>query len=263
MLRTRPFLLLTGLSVALCLVAGGRFVAQDQDHVGQYSQADINYGMRLYGETCIGCHGDGDAVPGVNLRSGQFRSASSDQELMFLIRSGIPDTAMPPGDYNQAELTGLVAYLRTMGDFDLSDVTVGDADRGRGLYAGKGDCARCHRVGGEGSHVAPDLSDIGAVRTAGSLAASLVDPTEAMLPINRPVRAVTRDGTLHTGRRLNEDTYTVQLIDQNQRLVSLVKDDLQEYAVLTTSSMPSYEDTMNEQERADVLAYLLTLKGMN
>ena len=84
-----------------------------------------------------------------------------------------------------------------------------------------------------------------------------------MLPINRPVRAVTRDGTLHTGRRLNEDTYTVQLIDQNQRLVSLVKDDLQEYAVLTTSSMPSYEDTMNEQERADVLAYLLTLKGMN
>ena len=261
MLRTRPSLLLAGLSAALVLVAGGRFAAQD--HVGQYSQPDINYGMRVYGETCIGCHGNGDAVPGVDLRTGQFRSAESDQELMFLIRMGIPDTAMPPGDYTQAELTGLVAYLRTMGDLDLSDVAVGDAGRGRTIYAGKGDCARCHRIGGEGSHVAPNLSSIGAIRTAGALATSLVDPTEAMVPINRPVRAVTRDGTLHTGRRLNEDTYTVQLIDQNQRLVSLVKDDLREYTVLTRSSMPSYEDTLTEQERADVLAYLLTLKGMN
>ena len=261
MLRTRSFLPLAGMLVALLLAAGGRFAAQD--HVGQYSQPDINYGMRVYGETCIGCHGNGDAVPGVDLRTGQFRSAESDQELMFLIRRGIPDTAMPPGDYTQAELTGLVAYLRTMGDLDLSDVAVGDAGSGRTIYAGKGDCARCHRIGGEGSHVAPNLSSIGAIRTAGALATSLVDPTEAMVPLNRPVRAVTRDGTLYTGRRLNEDTYTVQLIDQNERLVSLVKDDLREFTVLTASSMPSYEDTLTEQERADVLAYLLSLKGMN
>ncbi len=261
MLRTRSFLPLAGMFVALLLAAGGRFAAQD--HVGQYSQPDINYGMRVYGETCISCHGNGDAVPGVDLRTGQFRSAESDQELMFLIRRGIPDTAMPPGDYTQAELTGLVAYLRTMGDLDLSDVAMGDAGRGRTIYAGKGDCARCHRIGGEGSHVAPNLSSIGAIRTAGALATSLVDPTEAMVPLNRPVRAVTRDGTLYTGRRLNEDTYTVQLIDQNERLVSLVKDDLREFTVLTASSMPSYEDTLTEQERADVLAYLLSLRGMN
>ena len=34
-----------------------------------------------------------------------------------------------------------------------------------------------------------------------------------MMPINRPVRIVTKDGRTITGRRLNEDTYTVQLID--------------------------------------------------
>ena len=48
-----------------------------------------------------------------------------------------------------------------------------------------------------------------------------------MLPINRPVRAVTQDGRTIRGRRLNEDTYTVQLIDEQERLVSLVKADLQ------------------------------------
>ena len=252
----------TALSIfALALAAAP---AAAQEHAGQYSQADINFGMRVYGETCVACHGpDGDAVDGVNFRTGQLRAASSDFELTAVILNGIPDTAMPPGDYNQSEVTGLIAYLRTMGSFDPSDVLVGDADRGRELYDGAGDCARCHRIGSEGSRTGPNLSDIGAIRTAGMLAATLVDPTGAMLPINRPVRIVTSDGTLVTGRRLNEDTYTVQIISQDERLLSLDKADLREFTVLATSTMPSYEETLTEQERADVLAYLLTLRGIN
>jgi mono/diheme cytochrome c family protein len=82
-----------------------------------------------------------------------------------------------------------------------------------------------------------------------------------MLPINRFVRAVTRDGKAITGRRLNEDTYTVQLIDANERLVSLVKAELREYTVLKTSAMPSYKDKLTAGELDDVVAYLRTLKG--
>ena len=250
--------------LAFAGLLGGTNAAAQQTHAGEYAQADINYGMQVYGETCVACHGpDGDAVEGVNLRTGQFRSAGSDQDLMRIISAGIPDTAMPPGDYTASELTGLVAYLRTMGDFDPSDVLVGDAAGGEAIYRGMGDCASCHRIGGEGSRSAPDLTDIGAVRSAGSLAESLVDPTAAMLPRNRSIRAVGNDGTVYAGRRLNEDTYTVQLIDENERLVSLVKDDLSEYTVIMTSPMPSYAETLTEQERADVLAFLLTLKGMN
>ena len=51
---------------------------------------------------------------------------------------------------------------------------------------------------------APDLSDIGAIRTAATLQRTLLDPTGAMLPVNRPVRAVTSDGTIINGQRLNE-----------------------------------------------------------
>ena len=54
-----------------------------------------------------------------------------------------------------------------------------------------------------------------------------------MMPINRPVRVVTKDGTVVNGRRLNEDTYTVQLIDEQEQLVSLTKADLREYTILT------------------------------
>ena len=81
-------------------------------------------------------------------------------------------------------------------------------------------------------------------------------------PINRPVRAVTRTGRVINGRRLNEDTYSVQLIDDQERLVSLPKAELREFTISTTSPMPSYQDRLSPEERAAVVAYLLTLKGV-
>ncbi|MDP6580576.1 MAG: hypothetical protein QF681_07965 [Vicinamibacterales bacterium] len=69
------------------------------------------------------------------------------------------------------------------------------------------------------------------------------------------------DGTVLDGRRLNEDTYTIQLIDQDERLRSLEKAELRELAAVTESPMPPATDVLDEQEMADVLAYLLTLKG--
>ena len=90
-----------------------------------------------------------------------------------------------------------------------------------------------------------------------------MDPTNAMLPLNRPIRVVTKNGTIFKGRRLNDDTYTVQLIDEKEQLVSLEKANLREYSVIKTSPMPSYVDTLTVQELADVLAYLLSLKGID
>jgi putative heme-binding domain-containing protein len=168
---------------------------------------------------------------------------------------------MPAFKLDAAEVAGVIAYVRNMNTFDRGSVAIGDAARGRAIFTGKGDCLRCHRVDGAGSRVAPDLSDVGATRSAASLVRSLTDPTSQMMPINRPVRAVMRDGTVVTGRRLNEDTSTVQLIDDKERLVSLVKSDLRELSVATASPMPSYRQ-MGDAEIADLVAYLLSLKGV-
>jgi mono/diheme cytochrome c family protein len=75
------------------------------------------------------------------------------------------------------------------------------------------------------------------------------------------VRAVTRDGKVINGRRLNEDTYTVQLLDEQEKLISLVKSDLREYTIRTASPMPSYQTKLTSDELGDVVAYLLSLKG--
>jgi len=235
---------------------------QTAAHPGEYSPADIAYGARLYDAQCTTCHGaNGDGVGGVDLKSGKFRSAVTDQDLIRVITNGIQGTGMQAFKFDPSEIAGIVAYLRNMNVFDRGAVKPGTPERGRAVVAGKGDCFRCHRIAGQGSRVAPDLSDIGATRGAGSLMRSVIDPVSQMMPINRPVRAVTRDGKVINGRRLNEDTYTVQLIDDQERLVSLTKADLRELTVLTSSPMPSYRSRLSDEEIADVVAYLLTLKG--
>src|SRR6185295_17949830 len=197
---------------------------------------------------------------GVNLRSGTFRNAVIDRDLDRFIRAGSP-AGMPAFVLDAAEMTGIIAYLRNMNGFDTAAVKTGDVTRGRAIFSGKGACTGCHRIGVSGSLVAPNLSDIGAVRSAGSLERSLLDPASQTMPINRPVRVVMKDGTVVNGRRLNEDTYSLQILDDREHLRAFVKADLREYTIATTSPMPSYKSTLSAEEIADVLAYLLSLKG--
>src|SRR5436190_12361171 len=249
----------TVLTVAVAIASIA--TAQAPLHDAQYSDADIAYGASLYTAKCVTCHGtQGDAIGGVNLRSGTFRNAVIDRDLERFIRAGSP-AGMPPFALDNAEMAGIIAYLRNMNAFDAAAVKTGDAARGRAIFNGKGACTGCHRIGLDGSRVAPNLSDIGTARSAGSLQRSLLDPTSQMMPINRPVRVVTKDGTIINGRRLNEDTYSLQMIDDRERFHSLVKADLREYTIARTSPMPSYKSTLSEEEIADVLAYLLSLKG--
>jgi putative heme-binding domain-containing protein len=233
-----------------------------QDHAGQYAPADIAYGAQLYAAQCATCHGaNGDAVGGVNLRSGSIRRASTDGELTRLIATGIPGTGMPPFAFTSSEQAGIVAYLRNMNVLDPGSVKLGDPSRGRTILEGKGECLKCHAVNDRGSVVAPDLSDIGANRAPSALERHLVAPSDQMMPVNRPVRLVTKDGRTISGRRLNEDTYTLQVIDGEGNLVSITKADLRDLQVLTTSPMPSYKNRLSAQELSDLIAYLLSLKG--
>jgi len=222
--------------------------------------ADLLDGERAYGTTCVNCHGpNGDVIAGINLLTGQFRRPYTDQELVNIVRTGIPNTAMPPSTMSAEQAAKLVSYLRTSAKTKSTPLVAGDASRGKAVYDSKGACASCHRIDGVGSRVGPDLSRVGQARRTAELELALVDPNADVQPQNRFYRVVLKDGTTVTGRLLGHDTFNVQIIDMKEQLRSFVKADTREHGFIDTP-MPSFRTRLTPQELADVVAYLGTLR---
>jgi putative heme-binding domain-containing protein len=217
-------------------------------------------GPQLYSENCLQCHGpEGDAVSGVDLGHGAFRRAKTDAEVERIILHGIDNTGMPPHNFSEAEALAVVTYLRSMADRNAA--SKGNAGHGEAIFTGAGNCTTCHRVNGKGSRVGPDLSEIGRIRHSNEIERSIVDPGAMIAPSNRFVKLVTKDGNTITGRLLNHDTFSVQLIDMKEQLVSMPTANLREFTFIDKSPMPSYKDKFSTQDLADLVSYLVSLKG--
>ena len=141
-----------------------------------------------------------------------------------------------------------------------ADTPSGDSSRGKALVESSG-CFDCHRIGDRGSRLGPDLSGIGARRTAVRLRQALVAPDDEVLFENRFVRFVTRDGATVTGRLLNQDAISVQLINPKEELKSYIRTNLRDYTVVDKGLMPSVQDKLTEQQVADIVSYLSSLQG--
>lgn len=152
----------------------------------------------------------------------------------------------------------------------------GDATRGKEIFEStKGNCLSCHNVNGIGSLFGPDLTSVGASgeRRGGiaaklmppasanpqQLAQSIVDPNADVSPQNRYMILEMRDGRTITGKLLSVDTFYYQLFDSSENLASISKEDVRKATM--TSPMPSYKDKLTTEELADVVRYLLSLKG--
>lgn len=248
-------------------LSGAAATLSAQEH--SYAPADIEAGLGLYQGNCSGCHGqNGDGVQGADLSTGRFRRGTSDEDLIRLIRSGIAGTSMPPHEFlSVGDTRTIVAFLRSLPaggvtPVDAGDVRVGDPARGRTVFEGRGECTGCHSVNGDGGLIGPDLGRIGGQRSAGSLERSILEPSAEVRAGNRFFEVVASDGSTVRGRLLNQDTHSVQMISTDEQLVSFRKSDLDEFGFVG-SPMPSYRDELSEAEVADLVGYLLTLRGEN
>ena len=145
-------------------------------------------------QSCANCHGpDGNEIPGIDLGRGVFKTAKTDEDLVRIIRKGMPGTPMPATNMSDEQAEA----RRRLSAFDCGDKD--QCDRGGRCGArqersstGKGGCAKCHRVNGVGSRIGPDLTRIGQLRRSVDLERSLVDPAADVLPTERFYRVVTR-----------------------------------------------------------------------
>ncbi len=227
-----------------------------------YTPADIAEGGRLFRVNCVLCHGpEGDQIPGIDLGHAKFRQTYSEEALIKIIQNGIPGTAMPPHNLQDFQAGTVVAYLRMVATEGRTVTGNGNSVRGKAVFEGKA-CTTCHRVGATGSRTGPELSDVGSQRRAVEIEQAVLDPDAEVLAQNRYYRVTTKAGETITGRLLNIDTFTVQLLDSKDRLHSLPKSNLQGSAFVDKSPMPSYKGQLSSQELADLVAYLVSLKGI-
>jgi len=226
------------------------------------TESDIADGERAYGTTCVACHGpDGNLIPGIDFSRGQLRREYTDAELVGIILNGVPDTPMPPNpgmSTEQAER--IVGFLRALAERGDTGTLVGNRGRGRDLFYDAGNCTDCHAVNGRGARHGPDLTSIGRTRGAAELEAALREPAAVVDPANRRVEVELGNGNVIAGRLLNHDTFTVQMIDDDDRLRSFDKTTLRDFRFVDTS-MPDYGATLTSQDIADLVSYLVSLQG--
>ena len=252
----RPIAILAGFVLALFNLAA------QEDH--GFTTVEIERAGQAFMTNCARCHGpDGDGIPGIDLASGRFRNAATDQDVIRIIRNGIPGTPMPPSSLSDQQAGAIAAYLRAMGNASSgrTSAAAGDPARGKSLFEGKGQCLTCHRASGNGAFLGPDLSEIGMLRRRADLERSLLDPSAEIRQDNQTVRVAKRDGKTVNGRLLNQDTYTLQIIDAEGKLLTINKEGLREFEIMKKSAMPEYNSRLAAQELSDVVGYLTALKG--
>jgi len=226
------------------------------------SRADLLAGKKLFDVQCALCHGpNGEGARGPSLTRAKLSHAPDDAALLRVLEDGIRGTEMPGvGTMSDREVRQTAAYVRSLGKVTLKPVP-GDPTRGAQIYNGKGNCVGCHSIHGEGGVAGPDLSVIGDSRSAAYLRESLLKPDAAVPQGFLLVTVVPSGGQPVTGARVNEDSFSIQIRDDQGRSLSFWKKDLAKIdRQRGKSPMPSYQGQLTETELTDLTAYLASLK---
>jgi cytochrome c oxidase cbb3-type subunit 3 len=256
-------LIQAALVAALVVVSGPVAPAQAQENPFE-TLIDVRMGERVFRAQCGRCHGrdarGNDETGAPDLTTGQFSRVSSDAGMFGVIRDGIENTAMIGISPRASEQTvwQIVSYINSLnldpGDYNLP----GDAARGEQVYVGA-NCSSCHMIRGEGGRTGPDLSTVGSRLDPDELATSLTDPSAEVAPRWWTMRITRPDGSTIEGLRMNEDTFTVRIMDDDENLWSFMKSEIRSSERITTSTMPA-ADSLTESAVDDLVAYLFSLR---
>jgi quinoprotein glucose dehydrogenase len=134
----------------------------------------------------------------------------------------------------------------------------GDPDRGRAVFFGtKAACSNCHRAGGEGGRVGPDLTSIGAVRSGQDLLESIVFPSSTFAQGFETYTIATTDGLVRTGVLARQDKNMVVIHDGSGAEAALRRGEIEEMKRAGASLMPEgLVRVLSGDELRDLLAFL-------
>jgi PQQ-dependent dehydrogenase (methanol/ethanol family) len=241
------------------------------------SPSEIAQAAGDFNTTCAGCHGEnaggGDRAPAL-VDNPHLRTLDA-TGIEAVIRGG--QRAMPPfANLPQAELSRLAAWLHSINKSGLQSAPPQRVAAGEAFFFGAGGCSGCHMVRGQGGSSGPDLSAIAARSTKAELERWLDNPTSMMGIKSLPAcpgwafcadfQWAVQDIVLKSGekihgfaRRRTEHEVALQTFDGKFRM--LFSEQIATIVQEKRSYMPQFHG--DAAERADLLAYLGTLGGIN
>ncbi len=266
---------LAGLALACFAFAPGLIAQEKNPYAGDAKVAQL--GEYQFRSNCAFCHGLGakGGGRGPDLTRANKRHGNSDPEIFHNIHDGIPGTAMPAATnggigvgMSDEEIWQVVNYIRSV-EKKVSAAETGDVAHGKELFYGTAACGTCHMVNGKGGRLGPDLSSAGSARSFESLVESIRTPSKRLAEgISEPLKdfsqeyetvtVVTAEGTKLQGVVLNEDSFTVQMLDTREQLHSFDKSKLRSFEKTRESLMPAYDvKALPEKDLRDIIAFLL------
>ena len=227
---------------------------------------------------CAFCHGLGarGGGRGPDLTRTQKKHGNTDADLFRTINEGVPGTAMPQNGATQQgvgmteeEIWQVISYIRSV-QVKTPAQSAGNAAHGKELFAGSAACGTCHMIQGKGGRIGPDLTGTGSARSMEYIVDSVRNPSrrlaqgisEAMKEFSQEYETVTvldERGQKFEGVVLNEDNFTLQMLDTREQLHLFEKDKLRSVAKSRESLMPKYDEKMlPDKDLQDIIAYLLS-----
>ncbi len=166
----------------------------------------------------------------------------------------------------QKTAKGLIKLPATADSTPLPPITGlikmdGDPKNGGLLFAKKGTCAKCHKVGELGKDVGPGLSEIGSKLSSEAMFTAILDPSAGVSHNYETFSVITIDGNIYTGLKISDTMASITIRNAEGIDRTILQDDVDEVLKTGVSIMPAdLQRLLTIQELVDVVAYLKTLK---
>jgi putative membrane-bound dehydrogenase-like protein len=145
----------------------------------------------------------------------------------------------------------------------LALTTSGDPERGRAVLADvqKSACLKCHRLGGEGGGVGPELTGVGRRFSRIHIVESILEPSRTIADSFQAHALSLKDGRVVIGVKTGVTDGTITIGDQEGKTQQLAKSDVETDEPVEVSIMPEgLEKTLTDREFVDLIAFLETQK---
>lgn len=138
----------------------------------------------------------------------------------------------------------------------------GDATAGRKLFFEneKVQCSRCHKIGGKGGEVGPDLSKVAAARDRNYLLESLILPSAQIAQGFESNIAILTDGRVVIGTVKTDDEKRLTLLSADGKQTEIPKDQIKTRRRQKESAMPPMGEVLTKSEIRNAIEFLSTLK---